>query len=57
MDRPFSMYKIINMFTEISSYSRATHIYWMENSLDSNLLKVFVCLFLYLESDQVIILR
>ena len=57
MDRPFSMYTIINMYTEILSYSRAAHIYWMENSPDGHLLKVLVCLFLYLESNQVIILR
>ena len=56
MGRPFSMYAIISMYTEILSYSRATHIYWMENNSDGHLLKVLVCLFLYLESNQVIIL-
>ena len=50
------MYTIISMYTEILSYSRATHICWMENNTDGHLLKVLVCLFLYLESNQVIIL-
>ena len=57
MGCPFSMYTIINICTEILSYSRATHIYWMENNTDGHLLKVLPCLFLYLESNQVIILR
>ena len=47
-----SMYTIISMYTEILSYS----ICWMENNPDGNLFKVLVCLFLYLESNQVIIL-
>ena len=56
MGRPFSMYTVISMYTEILSYGRATHIYWMENNPDGHLLKVLVFLFLYLESNQVIIL-
>ena len=56
MGRPFSMYAIINMYTEILSSSRATHIYWMENNTDDHLLEVPVCLFLYVESNQVITL-
>ena len=55
MDRPFSMYTIISMYKGILSYIRATHNSWMEKKLDGHLLKV-VCLFLYLESNQVIIL-
>ena len=51
MDCPFSMY------TEILSYIRVTHICWMENNPDGHLLKVLVCLFLYLESNQVITLK
>ena len=51
MDRPFNMYLIISMYTEILFYSRATHIYWMQNNPDGHLLKVLFCLFLYLESD------
>ena len=34
MDCPFSMYTIINMYTEILSYSRAANICWMENKTD-----------------------
>ena len=55
MDRPFSMYTIISMYKGILSYIRATHNSWMEKKPDGHLLKV-VCLFLYLESNQVIIL-
>ena len=55
MSRPFNMYTIISMNTEILVYSRATHIYLMENNPDGQLLKV-VYLFLYLESNQVIVL-
>ena len=50
------MYTIIYMYKEILPYSRATHIYWMENNPDGYLLKVLVCLFLYLRSNQEIIL-
>ena len=57
MGRPFSMYTIINMYTEILSSSRETHIYWMENNTDDHLLEVPVCLSLHAESNQVIILR
>ena len=56
MGHPFNMYTIISMYTEILFQSRATHICWMENNPDGHLLKVLVCLFLYLESNQVIIL-
>ena len=56
MGRSLGMYTIISMYTEILSYSRATNICWMEKNSDDHLLKVFVCLFLYLESNQVIIL-
>ena len=56
MGRPFSMDTIISMYTEISSYRRATNICWMENNPDGHLLKVLVCLFLYLELNQFIIL-
>ena len=57
MGRPFNTLTIIiSMYTEIFSFSRATHISWMENNPDGHLLKVLVCLFLYLESNQVIIL-
>ena len=56
MGRPFSMWTIIGLYTEILSYSRASYICWMENNPDGHLLKVFVFLFLYLESNQVIIL-
>ena len=55
MGRSFSMCTIISMYKEILSYSRATNICWMENP-DGQLLKILVCLFLYLESNQVIIL-
>ena len=55
MSRPFNMYTIISMNTEILVYSRATQIYLMENNPDGQLLKV-VYLFLYLESNQVIVL-
>ena len=49
---PFNMHPIIsNVYWEL-----ATHICWMENNPDVHLLKVLVCLLLYLESDQVIIL-
>ena len=44
------------MYTEILFESRASHICWMENKPDGHLSKVIVCLFLYLESNQVIIL-
>ena len=54
MDRPFSMSTIISMYTEILSYSRATHICWMENKPNGHLLKVLVSLFFYLEFNQVI---
>ena len=54
MGRPFNTFTIIiSMYTEIFSFSRATHISWMENNPDGHLLKVLVCLFLYLESNQV----
>ena len=56
MGRPFNMYIIIGMYTEILFYSRATHICWMENNPDDHLFKVLVCLFLYLESNQVAVL-
>ena len=49
-------YTIISIYTEIVPYSRATNIWWMDNNPDGNLLKVLVCPFLYLESNQVIIL-
>ena len=42
---------ISNVYWEL-----ATHICWMENNPDGHLLKVLVCLFLYLESNQVIVL-
>ena len=54
MGRPFRMYKIINMYTEV--FSRLTLIYWMKKIPDGYLLKVLVCWFLYLESNEVIIL-
>ena len=56
MDRPFSMYTIISMYTEILSYSRATHICWLESKSDGHLLKFLVCLFLYLEYNQTTVL-
>ena len=57
MGRPFNTFTIIiSMYTEILSFSRATHISWMENNPDGHLLKVLVSLFLYLESYQVIAL-
>ena len=37
MGRPFGMYAIIRMHTEILSYSRATHISWMEDDTDGRL--------------------
>ena len=43
MGRSFDMYAIIRMHTEILSYSRATHISWMEDDTDGLLLKVFAC--------------
>ena len=49
------MYTIISMNKEILSYSRAAHICWMENKPDGHLLKILVCLFLHLESNQAII--
>ena len=49
------MYKIISMYTEILFYSRVTHICWMENNPDGHLLKILAWLFLYLESNQVIV--
>ena len=42
MGRPFSMYTIIYMYTEILSYNRAIDICWMENNPDGHLLKVLV---------------
>ena len=42
MGRPFSMWTIIGLYTEILSYSRASYICWMENNPDGHLLKVFV---------------
>ena len=54
--RPFNMYTIISMYTEILSYSRAIHICWIENNHNGHLSKVLVCLFLYLESNKVIVL-
>ena len=56
MGRLFNMCTNISLYTEILFYSRATHICWMENNTDGHLLKVFVCLVLYLESNQVIAL-
>ena len=56
MGRPFNMHIIISMYTEILFYSRATHICWMENNPDDHLFKVLVCLFFYLESNQVAVL-
>ena len=56
MVRSFNMYTISSMYTEILCYSRATHICWTANNRDGHQLKVLVCLFLYLESNQVIIL-
>ena len=50
------MYTISSMYTEILFYSRVTHICWMENNPDAQLLKVLVCLFLYLKSNKVIVL-
>ena len=50
MGRPFNIYTIISMYTEILFYIRATDICWMENNPDGHLLKVVVCLFLYLKS-------
>ena len=49
----FNMCTIISMYTEILSYSGTTHIRWMENNPDGYLLKVLVCLALYLESNKV----
>ena len=49
MGRPFSKYTVINICTEILFYTRATQIYWIENKPGGHLLKVLVCLFLYLE--------
>ena len=37
MGRPFGMYAIIRMHAEILSYSRATHISWMEDDTDGRL--------------------
>ena len=56
MGRPFNMYTIISMYTEILSYSRTTHNCWMENNPDGYLLKILVCLSLYLESNKVVAL-
>ena len=50
------MYTISSMYTEILFYSRVTHICWMENNPDAQLLKALVCLFLYLKSNKVIVL-
>ena len=52
--RPFNIWKIISMYTEMLLQSRATHICRMEKNPDGHLLKVLVRLFLYLESNQVI---
>ena len=49
MGRPFNMNTIISMYTEITFAEWRTTTY-------GHLLKVLVCLFLYLESNQVIIL-
>ena len=57
MGLPFNMYTIINMYTEILFYSRATKICWMEKNPDGHLLKFLACFILYLESNQVIVLR
>ena len=54
MGRPFNMYTVISMYTEILFYIRATDIWWIENNPGGHLLKVVVCLFLYLNSKQVI---
>ena len=45
------MYTSIKIYTEILSYSRATHIYWIEKNHDGPLLKVLVFLFLSFESN------
>ena len=50
------MYTIISMYTETLFYIRATYNCWMENNPDGHLLKVLICLFLYLEFNQVIVL-
>ena len=55
MDGRFNKYTIISMYTDILLWSRATHIRWMKNNPDGNP-EVLLCLFLYLESNQVIIL-
>ena len=38
MGRPFNMYTVISMYTEILSYNRATDICWIENNPDGHLL-------------------
>ena len=55
MDGRFNKYTIISMYTDILFWSRATHIRWMKNNPGGNP-EVLLCLFLYLESNQVIIL-
>ena len=55
MDGRFNKYTIISMYTDILFWRRATHIRWMKNNPDGNP-EVLLCLFLYLESNQVIIL-
>ena len=52
MGRPFNMYTIIRIYTEILFYSRVTHICWMENNPDGHLLKVLVCLFVFIFGTQ-----
>ena len=54
MGRPFTIYIIISMYTAILSYSRETHIFWIKNNNDGHMLKILLCLFLYLETNQVI---
>ena len=56
MGRPFNRYTIISMHIEILADIRETHVYWMRDNPDGHLLKVLVCLFLHLESNEVIAL-
>ena len=42
MGRPFNIYTIISMYTEILFWSRATDISWMRNNPDGHLLKVLL---------------
>ena len=53
LGRPFNMHVYWDLILEWSDSHLLTHICWIENNPDGYLLKLLVCLFLYLEVESV----